>query len=221
MKLFLDSANINDLEFALDLGFIKGVTTNPSLLSKEPKSNFNEHIKNMVKILKDHKSSLPLSVEVFTNDPDKMIEQAKEIYDLAEYEHLNIKIPVGWRELKAISVISEFTKVNVTCIFNVQQSIIAAGAGGHYLSIFFGRLKDIGGYPIDVITETKKILKEFNSNCEIIAGSIRNQGDVLESISSGADIVTTSLEVLESLTPHPQTDKSVNGFLKDFESWIS
>tara|TARA_B100000212_G_scaffold335887_1_gene308491 strand:- start:1549 stop:2214 length:666 start_codon:yes stop_codon:yes gene_type:complete len=221
MKLFLDSANINDLEFALDLGFIKGVTTNPSLLSKEPKSNFNEHIKNMVKILKDHKSSLPLSVEVFTNDPDKMIEQAKEIYDLAEYEHLNIKIPIGWRELKAISVISEFTKVNVTCIFNVQQSIIAAGAGGHYLSIFFGRLKDIGGYPIDVITETKKILKEFNSNCEIIAGSIRNQGDVLESISSGADIVTTSLEVLESLTPHPQTDKSVNGFLKDFESWIS
>ena len=161
MKLFLDSANINDLEFALDLGFIKGVTTNPSLLSKEPKSNFNEHIKNMVKILKDHKSSLPLSVEVFTNDPDKMIEQAKEIYDLAEYEHLNIKIPIGWRELKAISVISEFTKVNVTCIFNVQQSIIAAGAGGHYLSIFFGRLKDIGGYPIDVITETKKILKQF------------------------------------------------------------
>lgn len=221
MKLFLDSANINDLEFALDLGFIKGVTTNPSLLSKEPKSNFNEHIKNMVKILKDHKSSLPLSVEVFTNDPEKMIEQAKEIYDIAEYDHLNIKIPIGWRELKAISVISQFTKVNVTCIFNVQQSIIAAGAGGHYLSIFFGRLKDIGGYPIDVITETKKILKEFNSNCEIIAGSIRNQGDVLESISSGADIVTTSLEVLESLTPHPQTDKSVNGFLKDFESWIN
>lgn len=221
MKLFLDSANIDDLEFALDLGFIKGVTTNPSLLSKEPKSNFNEHIKNMVKILKDHKSSLPLSVEVFTNDPDKMIDQAKEIYDLAEYDHLNIKIPIGWRELKAISAISEFTKVNVTCIFNVQQSIIAAGAGGHYLSIFFGRLKDIGGYPINVIKETKKILKEFNSSCEIIAGSIRNQGDVLESISSGADIVTTSLEVLESLTPHPQTDKSVNGFLKDFESWIS
>ena len=221
MKLFLDSANLDDLELALELGFIKGVTTNPSLLSKEPKSNFNEHIKKMCSILKRNNDELPLSVEVFTDDPEKMIDQAKDIYDFAEYENLNIKIPIGWKELKAITEISKFTKVNVTCIFNVQQSIIAAGAGGHYLSVFFGRLKDIGGYPIEVIRQTKSILSKFDSNCEIIAGSIRNQGDVLESISSGADIVTTSLSVLESLTPHPQTDKSVDGFLKDFESWIS
>tara|TARA_B100001123_G_C15173657_1_gene972469 strand:+ start:497 stop:1162 length:666 start_codon:yes stop_codon:yes gene_type:complete len=221
MKLFLDSANLDDLKKALELGFIQGVTTNPSLLSKEPKGSFDGHIKNMVKLINESGNNIPLSVEVFTPDPKKMVDQAKEIYDFAEYENLNIKIPIGWEELHAISNISKFCKVNVTCIFNFQQALIAANAGGHYLSIFFNRLKDIGGYPIEVIKETRTMINNFNMNNEIIVGSIRTSGDVKESITSGAHIVTTSLSAMESLTPHHLTDKSVQGFMDDFSEWMN
>lgn len=222
MKIFLDSANLEDIEQSLSRGFITGVTTNPSLLAKEPKANFLGHIERIIELIKASGNELSLSVEVFAKEPEEMITQALEIRDRLQYDKLAIKIPIGWDELRVIHELSKRgIAVNCTCIFTEEQAILAANAGAAYVSVFHCRLKDIGGDPVKVIANTRKALDSGLSPAEIIVGSIRGQADILEAHLAGAHIVTAGAKILEGMAKHPQTNASVNGFLKDFEAWIS
>lgn len=222
MKLFLDSANLQDVEDALIRGHITGVTTNPSLLAKEPKSNFYEHIKKIVKLIETDGRGLPLSVEVFATEPDEMIAQAQDIMQKIAYSQLNIKVPIGWDELKVIYALAKLgIKVNCTCIFTEQQCVLAASSGASYVSIFHCRLKDLGGDPVQTIANTRKILDQAGHSAEIIVGSIRFPSNVLEAQVAGAHIVTVGAKVMKEMATHPGTDKSVQGFLNDFKGWMS
>ena len=221
MKLFLDSANLADIEACLARGFLSGITTNPSLMAKEPKGNFYEHIKKIVAKIEASGQKLPLSVEVFATKPDEMVEQALDIRERIPYEHLNIKVPIGWEELKAIAALARRgIDVNCTCLFTEEQGVLAANAGARYVSIFMCRLKDIGGDPARVISNLRNILDKAGHRSEIIVGSIRSQSDVLEAHVAGGHIVTASAKILAEMSAHPQTDRSVQGFLKDFAAWI-
>lgn len=222
MKLFLDSANIGDIENCLARGFISGVTTNPSLLSKEPKANFLGHVERIVDLLRASGRPISLSVEVFASKPNEMLSQALEIAERIKYPHLAIKIPIGWDELAVISALAQQgIVVNCTCLFTEEQAVLAANAGAHYVSIFMCRLKDIGGDPGKVIANTRKVLAAAGHSAEIIVGSIRSQSDILEAHLAGGHIVTAGAGILEAMVAHPQTTKSVQGFLKDFENWLS
>ncbi len=222
MKLFLDSANLQDIEQGLARGHLSGITTNPSLLAKEPKSNFHGHIKKIVELIEADGRELPLSVEVFAVKPDEMIAQAEEILEKIPYPELNIKVPIGWDELKVIYALAKRDiKVNCTCIFTEEQCVLAANAGASYVSIFHCRLKDMGGDPVKVIEGTRRIFDDAGHPAEIIVGSIRMQSDILEAHLAGGHIVTVGAKVMEQMSSHPGTDKSVQGFLKDFQGWIS
>ena len=222
MKIFLDSANLQDVENALARGHISGITTNPSLLAKEPKSNFLGHIKKIVALIEADGRELPLSVEVFATKPEEMIAQADEFIQEVGYSNLNIKVPIGWDELKVIYALAKKgIKVNCTCIFTEEQSVLAASSGASYVSIFHCRLKDLGGDPVRVIENTRNILDMRGHDAEIIVGSIRMQSDILEAHVAGAHIVTAGAKIVEGMASHPGTDKSVQGFLKDFSAWMS
>lgn len=222
MKIFLDSANLLDIEQCLERGFITGVTTNPSLLAKEPKANFFGHVERIVSLIEASGKRVSLSVEVFAREPDQMLAQALELRDRISYENLAIKIPIGWNELRVIEQLSDRgIAVNCTCLFTEEQAMLAANAGARYVSIFMCRLKDIGGDPPKVIGNTRRMLDMANHPAEIIVGSIRGQADILEAHLAGGHIVTAGAKILESMAKHPQTDHSVNGFLKDFEAWIN
>jgi transaldolase len=222
VKIFLDSANLVDVENALARGHISGITTNPSLLAKEPKANFHEHIKKIVSLIEADGRNLPLSVEVFATKSDEMIAQAEEILEKIPYSALNIKVPVGWEELKVIYALAKKNiKVNCTCIFTEEQAVLAASSGASYVSIFHCRLKDMGGDPVRVIENTRQILDQAGHDAEIIVGSIRMQSDILEAHLAGGHIVTAGAKIVEGMASHPGTEKSVQGFLKDFSTWIS
>ncbi len=222
MKIFLDSANLQDVENGLARGHLSGITTNPSLLAKEPKANFYEHIKKIVALIEKDGRELPLSVEVFATEPDEMIAQAQDIIEKIPYAGLNIKVPIGWQELKVIYALAKLgIKVNCTCIFTEEQCVLAAASGASFISIFHCRLKDMGGDPVRVIANTRKILDQAGNPAEIIVGSIRMQSDILEAHLAGAHIVTAGAKIVEGMASHPGTDKSVQGFLKDFHGWLS
>lgn len=221
MKIFLDSANLNEVESCLKRGCIQGITTNPSILSKEPKTDFIKHIQKIADLCKRYQQLLPLSVEVFTANPKEMLAQAHDLVKQIDYKHLNIKIPIGWDELEVVYQLSkEGIPVNCTCLFTEAQCMLAANAGAKYVSIFMGRLKDIGGDPLSVIGNVRQLLDQAGSSSEIIVGSIRHAQDVSEAHREGAHIVTAGMKLFESMASHPQTTKSVNGFLEDFKQWI-
>ena len=221
MNIFIDTANLVDIEKGLSRGFISGITTNPSLMSKEPKTDFVKHIKNIVSLCEKYDSIIPLSVEVFTEDPKKMISQANELVNEINYDNINIKIPIGWNELGAIKELTKSgIRVNATCLFNEAQCILAANAGAKYVSLFMGRTKDIGVEPLGVIKNTRLLLDRSDSDAEIIIGSIRHERDIIDSFIAGAHIVTADPKFFPKMSAHPQTTKSVEGFLNDFKSWM-
>lgn len=221
MKLFLDSANLIEIEDCLQKGILSGITTNPSILAKEPKTDFVGHIRKIVELCNKHNQKIPLSVEVFTDNPKEMLKQSLELFEGIQYDQLNIKIPIGWEELGIIYELSKKgIKTNCTCLFTEGQVITASNAGASYVSIFYGRLRDIGGDPISVISNTRDILDMRGFDSEIIVGSIRHESEITSSFTSGAHIVTASASLIKKLTIHPQTQKSVEGFLKDFSVWI-
>lgn len=220
MKLFLDTANLEEIERGLKMGIFSGITTNPSLIAKEPKSNFLDHIKKIVALCRQYGQELPISIEVFETEPQKIVAQAKEFIAVIGYEKLNIKIPIGWTELAAISELSKMgIKINCTCGFNEAQAILAANAGAKYFSLFYGRLKDIGVEPAEVIKRTKELL--VGTETEIIMGSIRHMKDLVDSFVAGAHIVTAPLSIFEKMAVHPKTKESVDQFLNEFKQWIN
>ena len=218
MKLFIDTANIEEIKDAISKGIIAGVTTNPSLLAKEPKADFYDHIKRIADIC----DGLPLSVEVFATEPQAMIDQAHEIITKLDYPNTNIKIPIGYEELRVVNELSKNNiRVNCTCCFTSSQLELAALAGARYVSLFYNRLLDVNGDPLQVLRETRKFIDENNLNCEIISGSIRKAEDVSNAWAAGCHVVTAGHKIIFDMTKHSQTDKSINGFLEDFKEWIS
>lgn len=222
MKIFVDSANLGEIEEALERGFPAGITTNPSILSKEEKGDFRDHIKKIIRLLEKHGYDIPLSVEVFSTRPAEMVAQAEEfVRHFGAYRNLNVKIPVGWDEL---GVIRELRRrgiaVNCTCCMSYNQAIMAAAAGANYVSLFYGRIRDIGYDAASVVRAVHATFSESRVPCEIIVGSIRHIHDINEALMAGADIVTVPPKFFRQMVTHPKTDEAVGQFISDFQKWM-
>ena len=213
MKFFLDTAKVEDIKKANDMGVICGVTTNPSLIAKEGR-DFNEVIAEIASIVDG-----PISGEVkaTTHDAEDMIAEGREI--AAIHPNMVVKIPMTVEGLKATKVLSgEGIKVNVTLIFTANQALLAARAGAAYVSPFLGRLDDISVAGINLVKDIVQIFKAGDIHTEIIAASIRNPIHVTDCAMAGADIATVPYYVLEAMTKHPQTDAGIEKFVKDYQA---
>ncbi len=210
MKIFLDTANIEKIKEAKDWGILDGVTTNPTLVSREGK-NFETIIREILKVVDG-----PVSLEVISKNWEGMVKEARK---LASYgKNVVVKIPMTVDGLKATKVLSsDGINVNTTLIFSPTQSILAAKAGTRYLSPFIGRLDDISSYGMDLVRDIIQILENYSFPCEVIVASVRHPMHVLEAALLGADIVTMPFEVLQKLVKHPLTDIGIERFLKDWE----
>lgn len=244
MKLFLDTANLADIEEALKGGFIRGITTNPSLLAKEPKGNYLAHMKKIVALCKRYGRAASLSVEVFTNNPREMVAQARQFAKELKYKHLAIKIPIGYQNQNNLAVIRELSArgitVNCTACMTPLQLTLAAAAGAKFVSLFYNRLRDseteekyknersalfekkivekMDFDPDQVLRETRALLSDY-PDAEIIVGSIRTPLDVKRAGLAGGHIVTASLKILKEALGHFKTDHAVEQFLADFKQW--
>ncbi len=222
MEIFIDSANLKEIEEALKRGFPSGITTNPSIMAKEPKGNFTAHINKIISLIKEYKYQIPLSVEVFTTDPNEMVRQADNFLKQFDYPKLNIKIPVGWNELAVIKQLRDRgIEVNCTCCMSLNQAYMAAKAGANYVSLFYGRIKDVGYDAFSVVKSVRQLFKEWNLPSKIIVGSIRHISDINEAFLAGANIVTVPPKFYQPLLAHPKTDEAVNQFIGDFKEWMS
>lgn len=223
MKIFVDSANLHDIEEALKRGFASGITTNPSILSKEQRRDFRVHIREIISLLRQYEVMIPLSVELFTTEPDEMIRQADDfVRTFGDYEELAIKVPIGWDELRVIHHLRNMgVKVNCTCCMSYNQAVMASRAGANYVSLFWGRIRDTGYDAASVVREVHHTFREWNAPSEIIVGSIRQMVDVNEAIQAGADIVTVPPKFFEQMCSHPKTDEAVAQFIGDFRAWES
>ena len=213
MKFFVDTANVEDIKKANDMGVICGVTTNPSLIAKEGR-DFNEVIKEITSIVDG-----PISGEVkaTTVDAEGMIKEGREI--AAIHPNMVVKIPMTVEGLKAVKVLSsEGIKTNVTLIFSANQAILAANAGATYVSPFLGRLDDISQPGIELIRPIAEIFDIYGYDTEIIAASIRNPIHVTDCALAGADIATIPYKVIEQMTKHPLTDQGIEKFQADYRA---
>ena len=213
MKLFVDTAKIEDIKKAEEMGVICGVTTNPSLIAKEGGRSQEDVLKEIASIVDG-----PISGEVkaTTVDAEGMISEGREIAKL--HPNMVVKIPMTIEGLKAVKVLaSEGIKCNVTLIFSANQALLAAKAGAAYVSPFMGRLDDISMPGIDLIEQISAIFANYpDIETEIIAASIRNPIHVTDCALAGADIATVPYGVIEQMTKHPLTDKGIENFQKDY-----
>jgi transaldolase len=209
MKIFLDSANLESIKTYNDMGILDGVTTNPSLLSKEkgdPRKVMNE----IVRIVKG-----PVNLEVIGTDYEVMIEEAHRLKKYGENVAVKIPmIPAGLRAVKRLA--QEGISTNVTLIFSSNQAILAAKSGASYVSPFIGRLDDNGQDGMSIVREITQIFANYKFETEILVASIRHPIHVIEAGKCGADIVTLPPEILQKMFTHPLTDKGLNGFLSDW-----
>ena len=222
MKIFVDSANLLEIEEALERGFPAGITTNPSILAKEEKADFREHINKIIELVQRYGYDIPLSVEVFSARPEEMITQAEDfVRYFGHYPKLNVKVPVGWDELAVIRELRlRGIRVNCTCCMSYGQAMMAAAAGANYVSLFYGRIRDIGYDAASVVREVRATFRERAAACEIIVGSIRHIADISESFQAGADIVTVPPKFFRAMVSHPKTDEAVRQFVTDFQKWM-
>ena len=222
MKLFVDSANLADLEQALARGFVAGVTTNPSILAREKGVDFAEHVGAIVNLLRRHGGDLPLSVEVFVENPAEMLDQALKFVALFDYPGLSVKVPVGWDELRVIAELrARGIPVNCTCCMSFSQAFMAALAGARYVSLFWGRIRDVGYEPRTVVEQTAQAFRRGGVDTEIIVGSIRHFQDVADAFAAGADVVTVPPKFFPQMTAHPKTTEAVQQFLADSREWMA
>ena len=213
MKFFIDTANVDDIRKANDMGVICGVTTNPSLIAKEGR-DFNEVIKEITSIVDG-----PISGEVkaTTVDAEGMIAEGREI--AAIHPNMVVKIPMTVEGLKAVKVLSaEGIKTNVTLIFSANQALLAAEEGATYVSPFLGRLDDISQPGIDLISDIVTIFDNYGYETEIIAASVRNPIHVTDCALAGADIATVPYGVIAQMTKHPLTDAGIEKFQADYKA---
>lgn len=213
MKFFIDTANVEDIKKANDMGVICGVTTNPSLIAKEGK-NFNDVIKEITSIVDG-----PISGEVkaTTIKAEDMIVEAREIAKI--HKNMVVKIPMTIEGLKAVKILSkEGIKTNVTLIFSANQALLAARAGATYVSPFLGRLDDISTDGLELIRTIADIFATHDIDTEIISASVRHPIHVTECALAGADIATVPYNVIEQMTKHPLTEQGIEKFKKDYEA---
>ena len=213
MKFFLDTANVDDIRKANDMGVICGVTTNPSLIAKEGR-DFRQVVAEIASIVDG-----PISGEVkaTTTDAEGMIREGREI--AAIHRNMVVKIPMTVEGLKACHTLAaEGIKVNMTLIFTANQALLDARSGAAFVSPFVGRLDDISVRGTDLIAEVAEIFKAHGIRTEIIAASIRHPMHVTECALAGADIATVPYKVIEQMTRHPLTDQGIEKFRKDYEA---
>ena len=210
MKFFIDTANIEEIKKANELGLLDGVTTNPSLVSKEGRE-FKDLIKEICDIVDG-----PVSAEVISMDTDGMVNEARDLSKLAD--NIVVKIPLVKEGLRAVKTLSgEGIKTNVTLCFSAIQALMAAKAGADYISPFVGRLDDIGSYGMDLVEQIIGIYENYGYETEVIVASIRNPIHVLDAALMGADIATIPFKVMEQLIKHPLTDIGIDRFLADWK----
>lgn len=210
MKFFIDTANLDEIKKAESYGVIDGVTTNPSLVAKEGDIDFQTRIKEICDVVDG-----PVSAEVVALEADKMIEEARELAEIAS--NVVVKIPMTMEGLKAVKTLSdEGIKTNVTLVFSANQALLAAKAGATYVSPFIGRLDDRGANGMDLVKEIVQIFNNYNMDTEIISASIRHPMHVKEAALAGAHIATIPFGVIEKLSKHPLTDIGIERFLDDW-----
>ena len=211
MKLFIDTADVELIKAANDMGIICGVTTNPSLIAKEGR-DFIEVVKEITEIVDG-----PISAEVISLEHEGMLEEARELVKI--HKNIIIKVPMTIEGLKAVKQLTaEGIKTNVTLIFSAGQALLAARAGATYVSPFVGRVDDIASDGMALIYEVVDIFKTHNIETEIITASVRSPRSVVEAAIAGSHIATVPYPVLEQMSKHPLTDLGIAQFLKDWES---
>jgi transaldolase len=210
MKFFIDTANVEEIKKAWEIGVIDGVTTNPSLISKEKREP--------ISLLKEICSIVdgPISAEAVSMKADEMVKEAEELARI--HENIVVKIPMTEDGLRAVKRLSaEGIKTNVTLIFSASQALLAAKAGATFVSPFVGRLDDISHIGMDLIADIQDIYENYFFDTEVIVASIRNPLHVVEAAKIGADIATIPYSVIAQLAKHPLTEIGIDKFLKDWE----
>ncbi len=210
MKFFIDTANITEIKEAWEIGVIDGVTTNPSLISKEKKEP--------IKLLKEICAIVdgPVSAEVVSLDAAGMIKEARQLSKI--HKNIVIKIPMTTEGLKATKKLAGLKiKTNVTLVFSANQALLAAKAGATYVSPFVGRIDDISSYGMELVSQILEIYDNYGFETEIIVASIRNPVHVLDAARMGAHVATIPFKVIEQLSKHPLTDIGIKNFLADWE----
>lgn len=213
MNFFVDTAKVEDIKKANDMGVICGVTTNPSLIAKEGRV-FEEVIKEIAEIVD---GAISGEVKATTTDSENMIKEGREIAKI--HPNMVVKIPMTTEGLKAVKVLtSEGIKTNVTLVFSAPQALLAAKAGATYVSPFLGRLDDISMPGIDLIRTISEIFQVHGIETKIIAASVRNPVHVIDCALAGADIATVPYSVIEQMTKHPLTDQGIEKFAADYKA---
>ena len=209
MKLYLDTGNIEEIKEIAEWGILSGVTTNPTLLSKE-KGNYRSILKEICDIVKG-----PVSGEVISTDVESMVKEAEELANISE--HIVVKIPMIIEGIKTISRLSKMgIKTNATLVFSPNQALLAASAGANYISPFVGRMEVIGHKGEDLIKDILLIIKNYNFSSEIIFASVRHPRHVLQAARLGTDIATIPYSVFKKLVHHPMTDIGLKKFIEDW-----
>ena len=212
MQFFIDTANLDAIREAQSMGVLDGVTTNPSLMSKE-KGNFEDIIRAICEIVDG-----PVSAEVVSTDFEGMMKEAR--HNAAIHEQVVVKSPITLEGLKAVKACSlEGIRTNVTLCFSATQALMAAKAGAAYISPFIGRLDDLGQDGMELIRTIREIYDNYGFETQLLAASLRSPKHVVECALAGADVVTLPPDVLNKLLTHPLTDSGLERFLKDWKTW--
>ena len=211
MKFFIDTANLDEIREATEMGLIDGVTTNPSLVAKEGDVDFKAHIAKICEIVKGD-----VSAEVTSLDTEGMLREGRELAKIAP--NVVVKCPLTLDGLKATRTFrDEGTKVNVTLCFSAAQALLAAKAGATYISPFIGRLDDIAQDGMQLIRDIVQIYDNYGYATEVLAASIRHPMHIVDCALAGADVATIPFKVIQQLVKHPLTDKGLDSFLSDWK----
>lgn len=214
MKIFLDTANVDEIKEGASWGIVDGVTTNPTLIAKEGR-DFETVLMEICELVDG-----PVNAEVVSLKADEMIAEGRKLREL--HKNICVKIPMTVDGIKAVKTLSsEGTMTNVTLIFSALQALLAAKAGATFVSPFVGRIDDIAAEGMNLIGDIKQIFDNYGYKTEILVASIRNPIHVVDSALYGADIVTLPMKVLHQMAKHPLTDLGLEQFLKDWESMKS
>ena len=212
MKFFVDTANLDEIKEAGELGLIDGVTTNPSLVAKEGDIDFKQRIAEICEIIDGD-----VSAEVTAVDTDGMLREGRELSQIAP--NVVVKCPLTWDGLKATRIFSEEgIKTNVTLCFSSTQALLAAKAGATYISPFVGRLDDLSQDGMELIREIVAIYDNYGFETQVLAASIRHPMHIVESALAGADVATVPFSVFKKIVRHPLTDRGLEAFLEDWKN---
>ncbi len=214
MKIFLDTANIDEIRQGVEWGIVDGVTTNPTLIAKEG-ADFEKRIKEICELVQG-----PVSAEVISLNWNEMVEEAKRLAKIDE--HVVVKIPMTPDGIRAVKILAgEGIRTNVTLVFSANQALLAAKAGATYVSPFIGRIDDNGNDGLKLLEEIMEIYINYGFETEVIAASVRHPMHVIEAAKIGVDIATIPFDVLKKMFLHPLTDVGIKRFLADWEAYKS